>query len=96
MIFRISWGKVKPGTWPQFESAYIQATKDQRVEGLKGRWLCQDTADADAGFTISLWESPEALAEYERGEAFRKLSKSFEPFFVGEYKTTKCEVRYST
>lgn len=96
MIARISWGKVKPGTWPLFEEAYVTGTKGRKIAGLDGRWLCQDEADPDAGFTVSFWESPEALEAYEGGEEFRKLSKSFEPFFVGEYKTYRCAVKYAT
>lgn len=96
MILRISWGKVKPGTWPAFEEAYVQATGGWEIDGLEGRWLCRDQADPDAGFTISLWKSPEDLATYEGGEAFKDLSKRLEPFFIGEYKTYKCEVRHSS
>ena len=48
------------------------------MPGLRGRWLAQDVHDPDGGFAVSVWDSLEAM----------------QPFFVGEYTTYRCEVKY--
>ncbi len=59
MIMRITWGKLRPGSWNQFESTYnaTVAAKGRNIKGLRGRWLLQDTDDKDTGVAISLWDS---------------------------------------
>src|SRR5215475_15952245 len=56
MIMRITWGKLRPGSWSEFEKTYnaTVAAKGGNVNGLRGRWLLQDSADKDTGFAVSL------------------------------------------
>ena len=41
MIMRITWGKLRPGSWNEFERTYnaTVAVKGRTVKGLRGRWL---------------------------------------------------------
>ena len=58
MWMRIVWGRITPGQWVSFQSAFEEASKmTSKVPGLKDRWLAQDMADKDAGYSITLWES---------------------------------------
>ena len=78
MIMRITWGKLCAGCWQEYEQAYRATVAEKAVPGLRGRWLAQDVHDPDGGFAVSVWDSLEAM----------------QPFFVGEYTTYRCEVKY--
>ena len=61
---------------------------------LKGRWLVRDTNDPNAGYSVSLWETAEAMLKYEAGEFFRtKVKLALQPYFVDGFTTSRCEVR---
>jgi heme-degrading monooxygenase HmoA len=96
MMLRIIHGRLKPGTWNAYERAYKEAmTKTGKIPGLRARWLSHAVDDPDAGYTVSVWESEEAMRTYEKGEILKKIIlPSLEPFFTGEYTTTSCEVRF--
>jgi len=97
MLLRIIRGKVKPGTWSDFERAYQAAiSKAGPVEGLCGRWLVQDLDDPDSGSTISLWTTEEALKAYENSDLLKNMiTARLAPFFSGQYETSKCRVRFA-
>ena len=97
MIMRITWGTLRAGSWTEFEKAYRStvATKGRDIKGLRGRWLLQDAADKDTGFAVSLWESVAEMQAYEQGDLYRKeFAPALQPFFVGDYKTYRSEVKY--
>ena len=97
MIMRITWGKLHPGTWDEFERTYhaTVVAKSKNVKGLRGRWLAQDTADKDTGFSVSLWESLADIQAYEQSALYKEIVAPLQPFFVGEYRTYRVEVKYS-
>ena len=97
MLLRIIRGKLKPGAWNAFETAYKQAIADAGpVEGLQGRWLVQDIDDPDSGSTISLWTTEDALRAYERSDALKtKISAKLAPYFSGQYDTRVSRVRFA-
>ena len=43
MIMRITWGKLRAGTWQEYERAYHATVAGKTVPGLRGRWLAQDS-----------------------------------------------------
>jgi len=88
MIMRITWGKLRPGSWKDFEKTYhaTVAAKGRHIKGLRGRWLLQDTEDKDTGFDMQA---------YEQSDLYRReFAPALQPFFVGDYKTYRCEVKY--
>jgi heme-degrading monooxygenase HmoA len=96
MIMRITWGKLNPGTWDEFERVYKETLAGKEIKGLRGRWLAQDASDPDGGFSLSLWETPEDLQADEQSEVFRDMYvPALRPFFAGEYTTYHCDVKYS-
>lgn len=96
MIMRITWGKLRPGTWQEFEQAYHNVVAGKDAKGLRGRWLAQDCNDPDGGFSVSLWETQEDLQAYEQSDAFQQsIRPALQPFFAGEYTTYRCDVKYS-
>ncbi len=97
MLLRIIRGKLKPGTWDEFENAYRTAIANAGpIEGLRGRWLVQDLDDPDSGSTISLWTTEEALQSYESSDLLKNtITVKLAPYFSGEYETRKCHVRFA-
>lgn len=96
MMMRITWGKLHPGTWREYEHAYntVVIPKTKGLTGLQGRWLVQDTADPDAGFAVSLWACMEDMRAYEQSDVYqREILPSLQPFFIGEFQTHRCEVK---
>ena len=97
MFLRIIHGRLKPGTWNEFERAYKEATTNAgAVKGLCGRWLTRDLDNPDAGTTISLWATQGDMEEYERSDLLRtRIQSKLTPFFSGDYRTTKSHVRFA-
>jgi heme-degrading monooxygenase HmoA len=97
MLLRIIHGKLKPGTWDSYESAYKNVmAKVGKVPGLRGRWLARAIDDPNAGYSISLWQDEAALRTYESGDVMKKtVLPQLEPFFSGEYTTVRCEMRFT-
>ena len=95
MVIRITWGRLCAGVWSEFERTYrAKVSEGKTVKGLRGRWLVQDSADKDAGFAMSLWENLADMETYEQSELYQEVMATFQPFFVGEYKTYRCEVKH--
>ena len=97
MVIRITWGKLRAGAWGEFERTYREnvLTKGKGLKGLRGRWLAQDAGDKDTGFAVSLWDNPADMQAYEQSPLYREIMAPLQPFFVGEYKTYRCDVKYT-
>jgi len=97
MIMRITWGKLHSGKWSEFEQAYRThvVAKGANVKGLQGRWLAQDTADADAGYAVSLWDTLADMRAYEQSALYKQIVAPLQPFFVGEFTTHTCDVKHA-
>ena len=97
MVIRITWGKLRAGAWDEFERTYQAnvVTKGKNIKGLRGRWLAQDEGDKDTGFAVSLWDNLPDMQAYEQSALYREITAPLLPFFVGEYKTYRCEVKYT-
>ncbi len=97
MYLRIISGKLKPGTWNDYERAYKAAIADTGpINGLCGRWLTRDVDDPDSGTTISLWATESAMDAYENSDILKnKINSKLAPFFSGEFRTSKSCVQYA-
>jgi len=52
-------------------------------------------SDKDTGFAVSLWESAADMQTYEQSDLYRQeFAPALQPFFVGDYKTYRCDVKY--
>jgi heme-degrading monooxygenase HmoA len=97
MILRLSIGKIKPGTWPDYERAYkanVAKTKRRGVKGLLARWFAEDVSDPNSGIAVSLWDNEASMRAYENSDFFKKeILPPLQPYFVNQFTTTYCEVR---
>lgn len=95
MHLRITWGRLTPGSWENFEHDYRRLVVDGEadVPGLRGRMLLRDNIDGDTGGTLSLWDSAEAAQAYEDGEVREQVLPHLKQHFAGNYISHICEVR---
>ncbi len=89
MFVRMVWGKLRPGSWNEYESHYKENVvgKANDVTGLISRQLLRSTEDPDEGTRDTL----EHLLAYERGETRGTLAKQVEHLYRGEYSVSHYE-----
>jgi len=57
-VLRITRGKIRPGTWDQFEAALHSAhEKVGHIPGMVSRSLVRNVEDLNEGYAISIWET---------------------------------------
>ena len=94
-ILRITRGKIRPGTWDEFEAALHDAIeKLGHVPGLISRSLVRNVSDPNEGYAMSVWDSEEAVDHYEKSELAKSVTPMIQSFFTGDYRSDHCEVRY--
>jgi len=99
MYMRITKGRVKPGCWDEYETAYRQYVEGPATPpGMLARWLLRADSDPDLGFSLSLWETQEAMEAYERSDSVRrqilpKLAKFLTSDFVAHHCAIKAQPR---
>ena len=95
MLARVAWGKVKPGTWEEYERVYRDEIlpASRGVKGLHFRELLRGTDDPHEGISLTLWESREDLEAYERGTTYQTFVERVKQFYVGEYWIKHFDVR---
>jgi heme-degrading monooxygenase HmoA len=87
-------GRIKPGSWPEFETAYRQHIEASPAAGLLARWLVRSTSDANTFFTVSLWDTLAAMETYERSDAVqRQILPHIVPYLNGVSTAHHCQVR---
>ncbi len=95
MILRITRGRLRAGTWQEFERNYQDRVVNAGpIEGLRARWLALDLDDPDAGVVMSLWDTLDHVLAYEHGRLFQEvIQAALRPYFVGDFHTTHCQVK---
>ena len=84
MYARVAWGRVKPGTWDEYERLYREEILPgtQYVRGLRFRELLRGSDDPDEGISLTLWESREDLAAYERSGLYQGIVERARAFYA--------------
>jgi heme-degrading monooxygenase HmoA len=91
MFMRITWAKLRPGTFEQHAAKHRELKRE--ITGLKARWLSRDVGDPDAIFAVSLWESIEAMRTWEGSEFYMTVYlPSLRRHMEGEHTVSVCEV----
>ena len=93
-FLRMAWGKLRLGSWDQYEEFYRANVIDSTaaVDGLRRRLLLRSTEDPDEGVSFSVWDSEEALLAYERSELRRDIAREVENLYRGEFWVKHFEV----
>ena len=94
MYLRMVWGRLRPGTWTDYERHYKErvATHNDDIQGLRERQLLRSTEDPDEGVSVSVWDTLENLRAYETGEFRQTIAKEVEHLYRGEYWVKHFEV----
>ena len=88
MIMRMTWGKLRAGTWQEYEQADCATVVGKEIPGLRGRWLAHDVHDPDGGFAVSVWDSLDAIQAYEQSAVFQQeIQPTLQPFFACQLDT---------
>jgi heme-degrading monooxygenase HmoA len=83
MIVRISRGRIRPGSWDQFEAAWKDVYGSMQPAGLRGRALIRDFEDADRGASISVWD--DAASASAATTTLKSEMQKLEAFYTGDY-----------
>jgi len=46
-------------------------------------------------FAVTLWEDKESIERWERSSAYKEFLEVVEPFMMGSYSVSVCEVMYA-
>jgi heme-degrading monooxygenase HmoA len=94
MHVRITWGRINPGSWSEYEAAFREGVEaSPTIDGLIARVLARDVDDPDTGYSISWWDSIEAMDSYEGSrEPRNEMVSRVAPYFAGAYVTNTLEV----
>ena len=93
MFMRMTWAKLRPGVFEQHEVKYRELGR--AVPGQRARWLARDTKETDAIYAVSLWDSMDAIHDWERSEHYLKVFlPAMKPDMEGEFTVSICEVRH--
>lgn len=91
---RLVWGKLRPGTWNEYERHYHEKVvgSPNQVQGLRERQLLRSTEDPDEGISVSIWDTLDELRNYEAGEFRQSIAKEVEHLYRGEHWVKHFEV----
>jgi heme-degrading monooxygenase HmoA len=93
MYVRMVWGKLRPGSWEEYERHYHEKLAGHHgIEGLQERQLLRSTEDSDEGISVSIWDSLEHLRGYEMGQFRQNVAREVEHLYRGEYWVKPFEV----
>ena len=93
MYIRMVWGKLRPGSWEEYERHYHERLASHTdIEGLHERQLLRSTEDPDEGISVSIWDTLENLRSYETGEFRQNVAREVEHLYRGEYWVKHFEV----
>lgn len=96
MFVRMVWGKLRPGSWEEYERHYHERlVNGTKVKGLKERQLLRSTQDPDEGISLSVWDTLDDLRNYETSEFRQNVAREVEHLYRGEYWVKHFEVTSS-
>ena len=95
MHVMVAWGKLRLGTWDEFEKFYKERVEPttKTINGLRERQLLRSTEDPDEGMSVSIWDSQDSLMEYARSDIRQTLAKEAEHLYREEFWVKHFEVR---
>ena len=93
MYIRMVCGKLRPGTWEEYEHHYHERLAGgAHVKGLQERQLLRSTEDTDERISVSIWDTLEDMRKYETGEFRQNVAREVEHLYRGEYWVKHFEV----
>ena len=97
MYVRVAWGRLKPGSWDEYERYYTEhiLPVTQGMTGLNGRQLLRSSENPDEGISITMWDNLEALQDYDTNPQRWQGARNVEGLYTGGYWVNHFEIRSS-
>ena len=93
MYMRISWVQVEPGQITNYLEVFERVYFSKKMRSVR---LCQANDNPDSVFIVTMWDSLEAIQEWEASRNYlENISPKLKPFILGNYSVSVCEVKYS-
>jgi len=93
MYMRIAWVQTEPGQAEKYEAAF---KKVYRAETMRAVCLGQTSDNPDSLYIITLWDSLEAIKDWESSPLYLKsINPMLNAFILGNYSVSICEMKYS-
>jgi|ERR1700677_949321 heme-degrading monooxygenase HmoA len=93
MYMRIAWVQTEPGQAAKYEEAFKQV---YYADTMRAVWLGQTNDNPDSLFIVTLWDSMEAIKEWESSADYLKnINPMLNSFILGNYSVSVCEMKYS-
>jgi heme-degrading monooxygenase HmoA len=95
MFMRVSWGRIRPGQWEEYERRFDKLAAAHAAEGgPRRRLLLRDLDEPDAGFAISIFDTEEEMRAWGANSAARQRTQGeLSDLYIGDYRIRQCEVR---
>jgi len=93
MYMRIAWVQTEPGQAAQYEEAF---KKVYHADTMRAVWLGQANDNPDSLFIVTLWDSLEAIQDWESSPDYLgNINPMLSAFILGNYSVSVCEMKYS-
>jgi heme-degrading monooxygenase HmoA len=93
MYMRIAWVQTEPGQAAKYEEAFKQV---YYADTMRAVWLGQTNDNLDSFYIVTLWDSMEAIKEWESSPDYLKhVNPMLNSFILGNYSVSVCEMKYS-
>ena len=97
MYVRMVWGRLRLGTWDEYERYYNEhidrVTRD--MPGFRGRQLLRSTENPDEGMSVTFWNTHEDIRNYDGSPQYQVAAREVEHLYTGEYSVRLYEIRSS-
>ena len=97
MYVRMVWGRLRLGTWDEYERYYNEHIDrvTREMPGFRGRQLLRSTENPDEGTSVTLWDTLEDIRNYDGSPQHQQAAREVEHLYTGEYSVRQYEIRSS-
>jgi heme-degrading monooxygenase HmoA len=90
---RIAWVQTEPGQATKYQDEFKRIYAD---DAMRGVWLGQAHDNPDSLFIVTLWDSLQAIQQWESSQHYLKVvNPTLNSFILGNYSVSVCEVKYA-
>jgi heme-degrading monooxygenase HmoA len=92
MYMRIAWVQTEPGQAGRYQDMF---RKVYFADTMRAVWLGQTSENPDSLFIVTLWDTLEAIKEWESSPDYlENINPKLNSFILGNYSVSVCEMKY--
>jgi heme-degrading monooxygenase HmoA len=93
MYMRIAWVQTEPGQAARYQDEF---RKVYFADSMRSVWLGQTNDNPDSLFIVTLWDSLDAIKEWESSSNYlENINPKLNAFILGNYSVSVCEIKSS-